>query len=158
MTIRSSGQKQVFFQRQCIQWLQLSEDNSFFCMWWHTQGKVPSQSYLKRPGSSFLLPQSIRRIFVGGWKWGRGENFLWRVVFRARWDIRTEEEILGTVSGYHGVTLGFNVEDHGHDIQKHLQTEAVITLFCGEIYFQKKFFFSLCLIGLVHSIVSVTPS
>lgn len=59
--------------------------------------------------------------------------------FPPMWDLGIEKKILGTVSGYHGVTWGLNAEEHGQAIQKQLQIHAIS--FGGEVLFW--FFFSL---------------
>lgn len=45
--------------------------------------------------------------------------------FPTRWALRIEKQILGTVSGYYGVTCGLNVQEYEQDIQKQPQVAAI---------------------------------
>lgn len=106
--------------------------------------------------SSFLLPP-CRRISAS-----RG-NLLWRVSsghesFPTRWALRIENQILGTVSGYHGVTWKVNVQDYEQDIQKQPQISWHFYLFnfwkgggeCYDFFFQAVRKIS-CLLYFSHS-------
>lgn len=64
--------------------------------------------------------------------------------FPTRWALRIEKQILGTVSGYYGVTCGLNVQEYEQDIQKQPQVAAIfifLTFGKGDAVI---FFFSRC--------------